>query len=970
MWCNCKINFQEDFKMGFEIKDNVLVKYTEEGVTEVVIPDGVTKIGEEAFLNCKNLTSITIPDSVTEIADGYFYNGAFSGCLSLTSINIPDSVTKIGNRAFYNCPKLTSIMIPDSVTIIGEGAFIGCKTLASITIPSSVTEICNSVFYDCSSLISITIPDGVEEIGDYAFKECSSLKSVSLPDSIIKIGKGAFEKCSSLASVTIPDSVVEISKAAFSYCSSLTSITIPNGLTKLNSHILRDCTSLKSIVIPDGVTEIGDFAFGNSSISSAIIPDSVTKIGEYIFWECINLVSVIAPPNKQLFGKDTFGLELPKGLRKQALSLSDSMSDGVLKQYILTKETWKSLTNEDKYNLFFKRHTKGLFTGGYCAVMTPKDIDFIGEKLLEELDKKTVNLVVDYISNFSKKTSDELLLKLYNKMKTVKGAEKAIEKIEDDVLIKSRLNIENENNETCPINKIFLSKKMSQNDLKKKVKDFYSLDMDKLPKIKNTSGDELPSTYLGYLLIGHERRCDYGSDITASYQKPGINPEMAEILKEIDNKSLQSALKTIANENLGKSGHTKKMFLAYPICRYADDNLMDELTKAAPKWRSNVSGNNAPPLYTFRMACMYSESRYAMLFAEKYKELDEYAAIRKTDADTIRDKYMSDIGLDSEGRKKYDLGNQIITATLQKDLSFVIETEEGKIVKSIPKKGADEENYALASADFTNIKKSAKKISQTRINVLFEDFLSGRTRKAEGWTESYLSNILLRRIASLIVWSQGKSTFTLTEDNVIDSAGNEYKIDEKTPIAVAHPMDMDADDLRQWQKYFNNNALKQPFLQVWEPVANKNSVKSDRYAEIKIPFKFFMGSSNHGIYYTDYDFHNAIELRFVDCFLDYDFPGQGRHTLPTDVVIKNFSIDELNRKNNHVISLLDRWTFAERVEKDDVSVIELMNNLTLEQIMYYLDIAQKNKAINCTAMLLELKNKQYPDFDPMDEYVL
>ena len=76
--------------MGFEIENGVLKKYVEEnGVTDVVIPDGVTEIGEMAFQSCKSLTDITIPDSVIQIG-----RYAFRGCTSLTSITIPDSVTK------------------------------------------------------------------------------------------------------------------------------------------------------------------------------------------------------------------------------------------------------------------------------------------------------------------------------------------------------------------------------------------------------------------------------------------------------------------------------------------------------------------------------------------------------------------------------------------------------------------------------------------------------------------------------------------------------------------------------------------------------------------------------------------------------------------------------------------------------------------------------------------------------------
>ncbi len=81
----------------FEIADGVLKKYVGKG-GNVVIPDGVTSIGNNAFAWCKSLTSITIPNSVTRIGDW-----AFAWRKSLTSITIPDSVTSIGKDAFFGC---------------------------------------------------------------------------------------------------------------------------------------------------------------------------------------------------------------------------------------------------------------------------------------------------------------------------------------------------------------------------------------------------------------------------------------------------------------------------------------------------------------------------------------------------------------------------------------------------------------------------------------------------------------------------------------------------------------------------------------------------------------------------------------------------------------------------------------------------------------------------------------------------
>ena len=115
----------------FQIEDGVLIRYTGKD-KDVVIPDGVTRIGAKAFFSCRSLTSITIPDSMTSIGDSAFYE-----CKSLTSITIPDSVTSIGRYAFYGCTSLTSITIPDSVTSIGDRAFEDCTSLTSIKIAAS-----------------------------------------------------------------------------------------------------------------------------------------------------------------------------------------------------------------------------------------------------------------------------------------------------------------------------------------------------------------------------------------------------------------------------------------------------------------------------------------------------------------------------------------------------------------------------------------------------------------------------------------------------------------------------------------------------------------------------------------------------------------------------------------------------------------------------------------------------------------
>ena len=208
----------------------------------LIIPEGITSIENEAFIQCSNLASINIPEGVTSIGERAFYkcsglknismskgltsigDYAFSDCSNLTSINIPKGVTSVGNNAFSDCSNLTSIDIPEGVTSIGNNAFSYCRNLTSINIPEGVTSIGESAFFVCSGLKSISMPKGLTSIGDYAFSDCINLTSISIPEGVTNIGNWAFSWCNKLASVSIPESVTSIGSNTFDGCDKLTKI--------------------------------------------------------------------------------------------------------------------------------------------------------------------------------------------------------------------------------------------------------------------------------------------------------------------------------------------------------------------------------------------------------------------------------------------------------------------------------------------------------------------------------------------------------------------------------------------------------------------------------------------------------------------------------------------------------------------------------------------------------------------------
>ena len=262
----------------------------------------VTRIDNDAFRDCSDLTSVTIGNSVKHIGAN-----SFCYCSGLTSVIIGNSVTTIDNSAFYGSSSLTSITIPNSVTRIGESVFSGCSSLTSVSIGNSVTSIGNSVFSGCSCLTSITIPGSVTTIGYMAFYNCSSLTSVAIPNSVTSIGNSAFYGCNSLNSVTIPNRVTSIGSYTFYDCSSLTSVTIPNSVTSIGDWAFYDCSSLTSVTIPNSVTSIGHYAFYFcSGLTSVTIPNSVTSIGKQAFYSCSGLTSVTIPNSLTSIGEEAF----------------------------------------------------------------------------------------------------------------------------------------------------------------------------------------------------------------------------------------------------------------------------------------------------------------------------------------------------------------------------------------------------------------------------------------------------------------------------------------------------------------------------------------------------------------------------------------------------------------------------------------------------------------------------------------
>lgn len=179
-------------------------------VAEVLIPDTVSAIGNDAFAYCFYLSAIEIPDSIVRIEDRTFLD------CSLESFTVPDGVVYIGEYSFMGCGFETFTM-PDSVTTVGYGAFFNCFKLKSVDFSSGLVTMGPSVFSQCKALESAELPEGLTSISDSLFSECVSLSSVTIPSTVKTIDCFAFMQTDSLKTIFIPPTVEKIDPGAFTF---------------------------------------------------------------------------------------------------------------------------------------------------------------------------------------------------------------------------------------------------------------------------------------------------------------------------------------------------------------------------------------------------------------------------------------------------------------------------------------------------------------------------------------------------------------------------------------------------------------------------------------------------------------------------------------------------------------------------------------------------------------------------------
>lgn len=359
----------------------VIVGLTDYGKTRenLIIPTGVTAIGEEALAHSAALRSVTLPDSVTDIGMHAFANcpllssvdlgegverismGAFEGCYSLRSIYLPQSLREVEDFLFSGCTALLQITLAprESYDNWAELALAGCEKLVEVIVPEGVSwrgleMLSCAVHHGETSLLSVdedgfvfaasfggnNTPHLVDYVGDgpipalpadhlgaayhiapYALAHRAELTELRLPAGVLSVGGYAFMdtgvRTPDLSAVT-----ADFGMGVFMGCQELTEVILPKMMTEVPHSTFASCARLTNVTFPDVLEVIGPYAFGNCyALEKALLPDSVHTIGAEAFFVCTAL-SEVRMDGVMEIGEDAFRacnslqtLRLPDTLR-------------------------------------------------------------------------------------------------------------------------------------------------------------------------------------------------------------------------------------------------------------------------------------------------------------------------------------------------------------------------------------------------------------------------------------------------------------------------------------------------------------------------------------------------------------------------------------------------------------------------------------------------------------------------------
>ncbi len=390
-------------------------------LTDVTLPDNVTKVGNYAFMgtgfttldlgkfsqftswgnymfqNCLGLTQVTIPASVTLTATAGTY--LFDGCESLSTVNIDkDYKGALPNYMFRGCTQLSTVNFNGAkVSKFGTYVFKGCTSLRDIDLSSATAAALGNYMFDgCESLTNVTLPEAINHLGTYTFRNCIGLRTIDLSNTKI-------DRFSTTATGNVTAS---LAVHTFEGCTNLEKVILPEGgITQIGGQVFLNCTSLTTIENLDlsELTHIGKEAFRNCAYITGTVTlgENLQILGDYAFVECPGVTSFTGADNGKTFKtqngmivkvEDGSIVAIPANMSVEGDTLK--ITGSTLAAYVLQDFHTEGVTKLDLSGLTAESLPDYALTGtSFEEITLPDTITTLGTYMFANSEKlKTVHL--------------------------------------------------------------------------------------------------------------------------------------------------------------------------------------------------------------------------------------------------------------------------------------------------------------------------------------------------------------------------------------------------------------------------------------------------------------------------------------------------------------------------------------------------------------------------------------------------
>ena len=964
----------------FVIKNDALEKYTGKG-GEVLIPEGVKQIKKSVFKGKEEVKNVIIPDSVQVIGEE-----AFSGS-GITELVVPEGVKKIGACAFASCQSLKRIVLPSSLQDLGRDAFSYCAELKDISVnPGNKIYIAKNGcliqrerrWYPDDKVISVlilctgnVIAEGIDEIGWGAFREREDLTEVVIPEGVKRVDSGAFIDCNYLESVIFPRSLTRFSYDAFYNCERLT-LTFPEcyDMSKkqeadeweyhIESYGISDRDAARILIFQTGTKwdVLKKKLKADPDKTAAAMAKEIEILPKLAKAQGVNAVDYVSAHHDQISAVSAnmlYTAMLKKNKTVAALLAEDPVIAGMLsadtadkkksdfiledKMIVGVSGKGKKLTLPDHVQL----KAQALSSAEYETIVVSPKNDGVTAEWLQKASLsdriQTINIPFEILlklmegqalTPFSadigkklniigtpKKKDDSVRLiqligvclnrsvvEAYDQYGTSLDQEGAFEALRVALpeidwkrfsTAEAIAGISFEEEEKCILCEI--GKVL-----------FGGILPDRIPCSGNLA--TVPTEVMIRMLV----------DLAINRM---VESDIVKAIGLIDRNALADYLwqfYTVYTHDpytknivpliwmIGQIGFEKQV--SSMVSDYKEIERRAGYCFADGVERSRVG-------YAIRNSVVLNDDYAVLLMLDKRGMLLEAANVRGIKLVTLRNMLLNatDNLLDSNAQLQLDSGSRSFTAMLMPDMTLSICCDQtGKISKTLPKcgKSDDVQKAEKAQQIFKELKSNIKNISAQRAKTVQEMLQTGSSDAYSEWKATFMGSVILRRLSAGVLWGVYDKKDQLLQPFSVDMDGkcfgaNEESIELKAGdlIGVVDAAQLSEEALVAWRTFFWKKGTKAIIRQFEAPARYVPAQYVEkRYMELTLG----VGYARNVLGYDPYsdDAGAILEGSFISLFAIHQYKHQAEGELTVDEIKIRKSMPNFADMTDHQKRLLNR----------------------------------------------------------------